>query len=249
MIAIKLQGRLGNQMFQYAFAEYVSSKFSVSFFFDATTYSFLLPRYFKVKKLPTLLTGIYSNKLFRYGRKLVNRHFIRNRAVQVGKNDPQELLRTLSNWTRYEIYCQSYDCFRSVENSIRNTFQIKKEYVRQFKGKYQTLFEKSKTIVAHFRGGDYFDWGDDNLGGKNPTLPLSFYANCFNKIENIGQYQIIFVSDSISYVKRYFGENNNCQYESNSEIVDFQILLNADIVIASNSSFAWWGAFLNLKRV
>ena len=58
----------------------------------------------------------------------------------------------------------------------------------------------------------------------------------------------IFITDDPGFVKTEFGYLNDIYIFNNSEIVDFQFLMNADINIISNSSFSWWGTYLNPKR-
>ena len=49
MIAVRLEGRLGNQLFQYAFIYAAARKLNTSFYLDKSIEKFLLPQYFEVK--------------------------------------------------------------------------------------------------------------------------------------------------------------------------------------------------------
>ena len=46
----------------------------------------------------------------------------------------------------------------------------------------------------------------------------------------------------------WFQNLPNVSLEENSEIIDFQLIMNADIAIIANSSFSWWAAYLNAKE-
>src|SRR5471030_1856184 len=46
MIAVKLEGRLGNQLFQYAFIYAAAKKLNTAFYIDKSSYDFILPQYF-----------------------------------------------------------------------------------------------------------------------------------------------------------------------------------------------------------
>jgi hypothetical protein len=100
------------------------------------------------------------------------------------------------------------------------------------------------------RRGDYLnlnDWWLMNLGSDNLSLPDEYYINCLKRIPDYQGYKKIFVSDDVDYIQSAFGHLENAEFVSNSLIIDFQLLLNADILIASNSSFSWWAAYLNRK--
>ena len=103
------------------------------------------------------------------------------------------------------------------------------------------------TVVLHIRRTDYLKYGDENLGGEDLTLPLTYYNLCLKKINKLDNYNIVFVTDDPSFVKSNFYHLNPIISSSESSIIDFQILMKADIVIVANSSFSWWGAYLNTK--
>jgi len=58
----------------------------------------------------------------------------------------------------------------------------------------------------------------------------------------------IFISDDLSYIEEEFDYLKEKYISKHNDIIDFQFLLNADICILSNSSFSWWGAYLNNKK-
>src|SRR5450432_2302646 len=240
MIGVKIQGRLGNQMFQYSFSFATAKKLS-SFFFmflDSDSDLYVLPRYFELRfkeKYLQRLGGIYF--------KLTSKFLTYNKVLQTGGDKLKTM--ELRNNTIYYGFFQSEYFFKSHSNRIKTFFTIKKEFRLKFAKKFGSIFSDKKTIVVHFRGGDYYNWSSDVFGGQNVTLPVQYYKNCFSMIENLDAYKIIFVSDDIGFFKQNFQNLENATFVCDEEIMDFQLLLNADKLVISNSSFSWWGAYLN----
>ncbi len=67
-------------------------------------------------------------------------------------------------------------------------------------------------------------------------------------IPDLDDYAIVIVTDDKENIKNKLTSVKNKIIVSDNEIVDFQILMHADKLIISNSSFAWWAAFLNKKN-
>lgn len=97
------------------------------------------------------------------------------------------------------------------------------------------------TIAIHIRRGDYVN---------NPNyyvLPIHYYIQAlrmnFNNYEN--DYNIIFFSDDINYCKTHFGCLPNAYFsEGLSDIEDMCLASQSDNFILSNSSYSWWMAYL-----
>lgn len=239
MIGVQLHGRLGNQMFQYAFACSIAKKLNISFYLDEYIDNFILTKYFK---LPGY--NHQFNRLIRKWNKISNPKFLKTD----GKDNPAEILLQVKNNMLYSGFFQSEVYFNNYKNEIKKAFKIKKSAKREFNNKYNSFFADNNKIVAiHIRRSDYLVLENNELGGKDFTLPLSFYNNCLKIITKFDDFKVIFVSDDIEYVKNNFEHKSNFFFESNNEMIDFQILMNADVLIISNSSFSWWAAYLNNK--
>ena len=241
MIGIKLQGRLGNQMFQYAFAYVVSKKRNEDFFISKYSSKFLLG-YFS-------LNGNNFNKFYNTLKRLLF-HFniiIKSKTLyQTGSENTEDVLKEAEQCNQFDGYFQSELYLRGFENDVRKLFELKQEHKLAFEKKYNELFRSNKIIAVHVRRTDYLTWDRGDTYGTDSALPFNYVENFLKKFD-LKEYKVLFISDDIAAVKGYFGQNSNFYFESNSTIIDFQILLNADVLCLSNSSFSWWGAYLNRK--
>jgi hypothetical protein len=78
------------------------------------------------------------------------------------------------------------------------------------------------------------------------TLPLSYYQNTLTALKRKNLHYI-FISDDIAFIEENFADIEPKTISKESEIYDFQHLLNSNICVISNSTFSWWGAWLNTR--
>ena len=240
MIGVRLNGRLGNQLFQYALAISVAKKFKTFFIIDHDGKPDFVKNYFRTKQL--------NNS--RISRAILKELFMNQLPLIYQNNDENtaDILPLIGNNRFYYGFFQSELYFKNISSIIQKHLQIKNGYKKVFTEKYRHLFTSQKVLVIHFRLGDYLTWGNEQTGGINMSLPDSFYLNALNEIENLNEYKIVLVTDDIENASIRLPEIKNKLIISDSEIMDFQILMHADKLIISNSSFAWWAAYLNIKE-
>lgn len=87
--------------------------------------------------------------------------------------------------------------------------------------------------AVHFRRGDY-------VGNPNYVeLPMSYYLNALENMPNP-----IFFSDDARFTELHFGKS-----AQGSEMDDFRSMIACKSHIVSNSTFAWWAAYLSGGKV
>lgn len=242
MIVVKLNGRMGNHIFQYAFAFAAGKKLRTNYVIDDTLTKDIFAKYF----CRLSITDIgYLRKLM---LKIFTLKIKKTHLIQSGDDNIDDSLKLLTDNCYYDGYFQSVQFFKEVEQDILKRIRVKKFYRNAFDSKYSQLFNSKKILAIHYRIGDYLTWGFESLGGANVALPEDYYQKALLKITNLDEYQVIIVTDDIKSLRDCLPDINNKMIVSESEIIDFQILLNADTLIISNSSFAWWAAYLNKKK-
>lgn len=240
MVGIKIQGRLGNQLFQYAFIRTVSLKLKVLFFLEYPLHhNVLLGKYF-------ILGNPFRLRMAQLIGKAVFKLKLKYKHEEIALNVDQPHLSELGDETVYDGYFQTSYYFETYATQLRKELTLKKKYRKSFLKKFGGTFTKEKTLVIHFRRSDYERFYIPDLDDSDFRLPLEYYTNCIQQIRKISEYKIIIIGDYEDIDLSSLGLDT--KFEKNDFIVDFQLLQNADALILSNSSFAWWAAMLNDKK-
>jgi Glycosyl transferase family 11 len=228
MIAVDKRGRLGNQMFQYAFGAAVAKRLRTRQAYDTSE----LERYFTLLESPRVMAT--TRRLIRAYDRVFG---LRTREVDADEREnPGEVLMSATNNTSYGGHFYSERFFRPAADAVRRAFAIREEHLDRFRAKYASLLEGGY-VAAHVRLTDFFTYRDDI------TLPPGYYRRALAALAV--DLPVVVVSDEPDRVRRAFDSDPRFRVEANDEILDFQLLRHATHVISSNSSFAWWAAWLN----
>lgn len=256
MIAVRLQGRLGNQLFQYAFALNASAKLNTGFFIDQYTELSIVDKYFKNaagndhKLIPRLFFGIngYKNFFNFYLRRAYFKNIALLKKLSIIEYNYETAAAAieLRNDILYQGYFQSESFFAENKGLVRNKFVLKDLFIDQFHSKYGNLYQNNRIVTVHIRRTDYLNLAHLNLGGNDISLPPDYYKKAISEFNHKNAH-FIFITDDADFVNQNFEEIENKTVSADTDIMDFQHLLNADICIIANSTFSWWGAWLNNK--
>jgi len=254
MIAVLIQGRLGNQLFQYAMAFSIAKELKTSFFFDQSAEKIYINKYFEI---PNYRFAILDYTLFNIKgyKNLFTFYFRRNfyhliNKIQVSNHIKEEDLDAskFQNHTLYIGYFQSENYFKPYKNELLSYLTIKKEYIKLYYQKFKENFKNKKIITVHIRRGDYAHLPQWNLGGSDLRLPLTYYKQAIQPYQKDSKVLFVFIGDDFPFIEENFGFIPNKIISKESEIIDFLHLVYADVCIISNSTFSWWGAYLNQKQ-
>lgn len=147
---------------------------------------------------------------------------------------------TFKEPTEFFGYFQSSKNFKNKKEIIRDLFLPTEEFIEKIKNKYPKILEKD-SVSIHVRRGDYL-----NISDILPTIDKSYIDE---SLKTIGEYKNIFI---FSNDKKWCEEN--LKYDNSTIIYDLQdyeelwgmSLCNHNIM--SNSSFSWWGSYINKNK-
>ena len=139
-------------------------------------------------------------------------------------------------------YFQSYKYFEHQRELILETFSIPAEIKAHIESKYADILTLDNTVAVHVRRGDFLT---PRLSQYHYEQKPEYYIEATSTFGEDSTF--VFFSDDIEWCKLTFGDKiKNVRFiEGETDVVDlyFMSLLNNNII--GNSTFSFWGAWLN----
>lgn len=255
MVAIELIGGLGNQMFQYAAAKALALHNNEDIVIDNRLFAnYELHQYslnhFNVKA-PFLKEDIIFNPTFSEKIKA----FISGKKVFT-KYEESDLTydEKLFEATHRNIYLKGYfqteKYFLKFEDQIRNDFEITTPLSEKTTEMIK-IIEAENSVSLHIRRGDYVSNPDANA--VHGTCNLDYYTRAIATIkEKIKNPTFFIFSDDINWAKENLKTENETYFidftDASTNYEDIKLMSSCKHNIIANSSFSWWGAWLNRNR-
>ncbi len=234
--------QMGNQMFIYACAEALSAKKAVPACLSDTDGLV----YFS-KPNRNRWHHFIKYQYFRLYNKLKPNQYTFHH-LQDNRIDYSEMMRkNPEKNTWYYGYFQGLSYFYGMDEEVRKWFGIRKKYQDRYTEVLENLSTKKRLVTVHLRRKDYKTFGPDFLKGPDLSLPFEYYHKILRGMD-LKDCQLVFISDEMEEVKKEFAYINDAYFSSHEPIIDLQFLIHADVCIIANSTFGWWGAFLNEKK-
>lgn len=217
-------GKLGNQMFQYALLVGVNSKNKCGIVFQKSVLDSLdLFKNFNIT-IP-LYVDSYTDQMFEpYGERFF--HFDDSVFTDAHCN------------SNFVGYFQSSKYFEHCSDQVKSEFTFNSKIYDTAKEYIKLVGQGKEIITIHIRRGDYL-----SLPEHHPICSKDYYTTAMNLFDNTNSVFII-CSDDIEWCKSNF-TNKDIVFSNNDTFTDLCIMSLADHNIIANSSFSWWGAWLN----
>jgi hypothetical protein len=226
IISCNLMGGLGNQMFQLSHALCQGWKYDRETKFIPTSYT---PN--QGRQPIHYLNNIFKNIVF--VNKIEN--YLVINEEEINRFNVSDIDKNII----YQGYFQSDKYFLGFDEMIIKTFSPSEKYVLNLYKKYPEL-KKDNTVSIHVRFGDY----------KNKPLfhPVVSKTYLEKSLSTIGTYSHLFLfGDDKEWLNKNF-ITENVTIVDEEDYVEMWIMSLCKNNIISNSTFSWWGSFLNKNK-
>lgn len=267
MITVSLIGGLGNQMFQYAAGKALAERHGVALLLDLSWFRnyelrpFLLDRLSVPEAEAARYSGTNAEKapfIRSLWRQRIDRVLVRAGFPGLGPPaghyrephfhyDPafEELGPAVSLFG----YFQSERYFNSIAEMLQNCFSPREPF-NAGSAETLSLIERSRLPVSvHVRRGDYLKSGTAEVHG---ILGESYYQGALSRIEaktGEGAEVFVFSDDPLAaeQVLNFVPKSRLTHVRGNAERPweDMALMARCRHHVIANSSFSWWGAWLN----
>lgn len=215
-------GRLGNQLFQCGLLFSIKQKTGQDFYLKrGNGHSHQFWKCFDVDHIPSI------------GEHLVRKNY--GCPYEYSHDVYDNKLGTI-----YDGYFQNVKYYENCRTQYIDFLKFKTEHKTFATEKVLNLKDKYKMpiVSVHIRRGDYMIaehvWG--NLTKSN------YYKDAFQKIGSDNLYLIF--SDDMDWCRNNI-HLKHVEFVDSDEYKSLCIMSMCDINVIANSSFSWWGAFLN----
>lgn len=264
MKLVAVTGGLGNQMFEYAFMVRLSKDYDARLFhpygdqserYGHTGYQLekvfnLRPedwnldvritvyklfwhiiRLFPKKKRPALLKLIGVNEV-----KMMD-NFVFYPEVFLSRHKNELFMGTWQSW-RY---------FEGVEDEVREAFTFQEELLNEYTRKMKLDIESCNSVSLHVRRDDYLL--PNYIQGFGNICTVNYYKNAIEYLkQHITRPKVFVFSDDIDWCRENLAIEDATFVEGNhgnESWQDMYLMSHCRHNIIANSTFSWWGAWLN----
>lgn len=248
MITVRLIGGLGNQMFQYAAARALAQRHNTKVILDLTWFDQKFdknttPRHYELDafNLDTTsikYTGTFPQKVI---RKLLQPSIYNEPHFHFSNR-----FEKLPNNIRLEGYFQSEKYFKNIRSTLLEDFTWCTPASSQNQKLLNAIMSDDQSVSVHVRRGDYIT--NKSAKSFHGLTPIQYYKKAMaimaSKIKSPNLY--IF-SDDPKWCKSNLRFDHPTVYISHNTqgVEDMRLMKSCRHNIIANSSFSWWGAWLN----
>lgn len=244
-------GGLGNQMFAYACAYALRRKYPFSYVsLDMLETWDAHNGYELLKVFPAI-----KAKSFRFYRRQYKLYTVykTSRLFKIKKEKEEnygsyvpDFYQKSSCFQLYDGFWQTEKYFIKSEKTIRKKFSFDLSKLNEQSEKLLKQLENdTHSVSVHIRRGDYIEY-QHYFGG---ICTIDYYRKAISYLKSVNSKSVFyFFSDDMEWVRKNFGDMNAVFVDWNERgdsWQDMYLMSQCKNNIIANSSFSWWGAWLN----
>ncbi|ENM5934579.1 alpha-1,2-fucosyltransferase [Vibrio mimicus] len=250
MIIVKIIGGLGNQMFQYALARSIELQTNTEVKLDLQGFdTYQLHNGYRLNCFNIAEKIATKSEVEKYIGS--NNYFYR--AIRRFCPSLLKMFQTEKNHTKYDgslfelkrAYLDGYwhngKYFEPVREQLLKEFTIKGELSKGVR-ELRTRIVSSQSVSIHVRRGDFLKHPDVGV------LDIDYYKRAVECIlSNVESPEFYMFSDDIEWCIEHLNFIENCHFVDSTidELDDLMLMSSCKHNIIANSTFSWWGAWLN----
>ena len=260
LIILHLSGGLGNQMFQYAFGRSHAKRLGVELKLELSDHTLIIHNGFELERLfninaseatPADVQSVLG--LQRYGviRKLIKaaglQKLFRSPIVQEPHFHYSPQMSNLNDNTYVNGYWQSEVYFSEIESEIRADFSFKPPLSKQ-NAELAEKISNLNSVSLHVRRNDFAH--NSKINATHGLCSLAYYQAAIRYVaERVKQPYFFIFSDDPAWVTSNLKTDYSCEFVQHNQgkesYNDMRLMSLCRHHIIANSSFSWWGAWLN----
>ena len=226
MISCFFMGGLGNQLFQLSAAYSLAKEVDDDFGIDITQDDGI--------QMPA---AFYKDSFF----KNINKINLNSENFETIYNEPSFSYNKIPHKKNVILrgYFQSEKYFEKYYDEICALF-INYEIISKLKNN----FKLENSLSIHVRRGDYL-----TKPSYHTNQNLNYYLESIKYIERLKNIDNIYIfSDDIKWCKENFNDSRIVYTENLTDYEELYLMSLCNNNIIANSSFSWWGSYLNLNE-
>ncbi|MEZ0540705.1 alpha-1,2-fucosyltransferase [Fibrella arboris] len=257
MVIAKITSGLGNQLFQYALGRHLALQNNTSLWFDLRyfhqEYETDTPRKFKLDRFKVSYNlldkspWLYASKVTRLLPNRSLRPLIETRYETEFHFEPR-MTRPAAPLTILWGFWQSERYFEASTAQIRQELTFQREEGNTFRSYKRQIEEADIPISVHIRRGDYVTHPE--FSQSFGFLGLNYYQTAITYLTSrLPNATLFFFSDDPDWVRANLQTEHPNVLVANAgpdaDVDDLQLMSLCHHHIIANSSFSWWGAWLD----
>lgn len=256
MICVRIFGGLGNQMFQYAAGLAQAERLGLQLILHLPPQAAIAHAAFGLNAFPikaavweegapqTGLLGLVPRLSGAKRRRKTGRHWPGNRFVYEGLAF-ENAINHVTAGTYLSGYFQSERYFVGHVAALRKAFCLDPVAARLTADVTKVLGSPAPKVSVHIRRGDYVN--DPKTLAIHGLIEDAYYLQAKKMMEQLyGACCFVIFSDDLAAADHMTkGWSNRLLVKDQDRFADLYAMSCCDHHIIANSSFSWWGAWLN----